>query len=158
MNRVTRALSLAVFLSAAATAPAYAADAQELAIKNYTLTADKVARYFAGAQALTAAMKSDPALKAEEEAASNEPDDTLAQMRATVAKHPKLYAFFQRQGLSVDDSILLPLALFGAAFAAESDMPEAFADTVSQAQINFVRQNKDLVAKGMQVLTQAEQK
>jgi hypothetical protein len=156
MNRVARAVSLAVFLSVTAVAPSYAADAQELAIKNYTLTADKVARYFAGAQALGEALKSDPSLKAEEEAASNEPDDTLAQMRATIAKHPKLYAYFQRQGLSIDDSILLPLALLGAVFAAESDMPQAFADTVSQAQINFVRQNQELVTKGMSILQQQQ--
>ena len=156
MNRVTRALSLAVLLSVSAAAPSYAADAQELAIKSYTLTADKVARYFAGAQALTEALKADPALKAEEEAASNEPDDTLAQMRATIAKHPKLYAYFQRQGLSVDDSILLPLALLGAVFAVESGMPDAFADTVSPAQMNFVRQNKDLVTKGMSVFQQQQ--
>jgi hypothetical protein len=147
MNRVARAVSVAVFLSLTAAAPAVAASADELAIKNYTLTLDKVTRYLAANEAFEQAKKTDPSLVAEEEAADNEPSDTHAEIRAIAAKHPRLYSFFQRQGLSVDDIILLPQALIAAYGAIKSGQPELFADMTRPAQINFVRQNEAAISK-----------
>jgi hypothetical protein len=129
---------------------ALAASADDVALRSYVLTMDKVNRYVTAALALEKAKEADPSLEQEEEAAENEPSETLSDMRALVAKHPRLYRFFQQQGLTIDDSLLIPLTVVNATIAIETGTP--LTDTVSQAQINFVRQNREAIEKGFDQL------
>ena len=137
-----RLLVLLFGLVAVPLAPAAAADADEIAVRNYVLSLDKVNRYIAATEALAKAVESDPALAAEQEAAEQEPGDTIAELRATVVRHPKLLAFFRQQGLSVDDAILLPFAIVNAMIVAETGIAIA---EVNPAHVAFVKQNKALL-------------
>ena len=139
-----RLLALLVGLLPATFTAAAAADADDLAIRNYVLTVDKVTRYAAANAAYMKALESDPSLAAEQEAAEQEPGDTIADLRAIMLRHPKLLAFFRQQGLTPDDTILLPLAIVNAAIVAETGT--ALVD-VNPAHVAFVKQNKALIEK-----------
>lgn len=126
--------------------PAIAAEmhdpAGEKAMHDYVLTMPKVKAYDAASSAAMAAMKSDPSLKAEADKSGNEPDKTFADIKAKFMHHPRLAAFYARQGLTVDDAVLVPLTLMGACTVAQYPQIAAkMADTVSPGQIAFCKQN-----------------
>jgi hypothetical protein len=104
-----------------------------------------VNRFIAGISALTMATQSDDAIAEEYERMDGEDGTSLAQLRAKLARYPRIFAFFQRQMLTADDVILIPLVLTfaGVAMAAPGQM----ADAVSPAQLNFVRSNAALVER-----------
>jgi hypothetical protein len=70
--------------------------------------------------------------------------DTVAQARAALKARPRVFGFFQKSGLSVDDVVLIPRVLLAAAIAAE--FPAA-ADAASPAQVAFVKQNRAVVER-----------
>ena len=137
------------FAAAAAIAVLFAVPAQAAqdndpagakALHDYALSMDKVKRYDAAMESWQAASKADPALKAEGDRMSDEPDKTLADIEAKFDRHPRVYAFFARQGLSKLDAAALPLALMDAMTVAQ--MPQIgpkMADRVSQTQIAFCK-------------------
>ena len=141
--------SILVFALLIAFAPAAQAQdfsaADKAALKTYVLTAAKVNGFIAGSTALAAAVKMSDALAADTADMENQPSDTLGQLRANVSGHPRVFAYYQRQGLSVDDAVLLPLVLFSAGAAAE--FPGQLADVVSPAQVAFVKANAALMER-----------
>jgi len=119
--------------------------ADNAAFKAYVLDAAKVNRFIAGLSALAIAKQSDDAIAEDFERMDNEDGDSLAQLKARLTRHPRIFAFFQRQNLTPDDAILIPLVMTfaGVAIAAPGQM----ADAVSPAQVNFVRSNAALVQR-----------
>ena len=119
--------------------------ADNAVFKAYVLDAGKVNRFIAGLSALAMAKQSDDAIAEEYERMDGEDGTSLAQLRAKLTRHPRIFAFFQRQNLTADDVILIPLVITfaGVAMAAPGQM----ADAVSPAQLNFVRSNAALVER-----------
>ena len=83
-------------------------------MKDYVLTMPKLKAYEAAYGALVIAAKSDPSLKADVDAASSENDPTIATTIAKMDHHPRVYAFFQKQGLSKPEAALIPLIVMDA--------------------------------------------
>ena len=119
--------------------------ADNAVFKAYVLDAGKLNRFIAGISALTMAKQADNAIAEDFESLSNEDGTSLPQLRARLSRHPRIFAFFQRQNLTADDVILIPLVIpfAGVAMAAPGQM----ADAVSPAQLNFVRSNAALVER-----------
>jgi hypothetical protein len=133
---------LLAFLLATPTA-AFAADAGDTAIHDYVLSMDKVRAYDAGALALAAATQSDSALRVERAKMNREPDGTYADLLAKMDNHPRVYAFFQKQGLSKADAALIPLTLLSAcSIAGEPQLATGMTSTVSAQQVDFCKTNQ----------------
>jgi hypothetical protein len=113
--------------------------------KAYVLDAGKVNRFIAGLTALAMAKQMDDAIAEEYERMESEDGDTLAQLRAKLTRHPRILAFFQRQNLTTDDAVMIPLVITFA--GVEMAAPGQMADAVSPAQVNFVRSNAALVER-----------
>jgi hypothetical protein len=141
---VKRILVLAAALAITA-APACAKPDNDPGYKlmhDYVLTLPKVKAYETAYGALTTAAKADAALKAEVAAASGENDQTVAATIDKMTRHPRLYAFFQKQGLSKMEATLLPLILMDACTAAQyPTMVAQLADRMTQAQADFCKAN-----------------
>ncbi|HEV2562133.1 MAG TPA: hypothetical protein VGT78_08310 [Rhizomicrobium sp.] len=141
-----RNIALLVAAIAISATPAFARKssdpAGDKAMHDYVLTMPKVKAYDAATNALMASAKSDPSLKAEGEAMNKEPDKTFADLKAKIAHHPHYYAFFSKQGLSVDDTVLVPITLMSACSVVQyPQIAASMADTVSPSQITFCKQN-----------------
>ena len=109
---------------------------------DYVLTLPKVKAYEAAYAALTTAAKADASVKAEVDAASGENDQTVAATIDKMTKHPRIYVFFQKQGLSKMEATLLPLILMDACMAAQyPTMVPQLADRMTQAQADFCKAN-----------------
>ena len=119
--------------------------ADNAAFKAYVLDAGKVNRFITGLSALAMAKQSDDAVAQEYETMEGEDATTLAQMRTRLTRHPRIFAFFQRQNLTADDAILIPLVMTFAGIAIAA--PGQMADAVSPAQMTFVRSNAPLVER-----------
>ena len=109
------------------------------------LDAGKVNRFITALSALAMAKQSNDALAEDFERMDNEDGDSLAQMKARLTRHPMVFAFFQRQNLTPDDAIMIPLAMTFAGIAIAA--PGQMADAVSPAQMTFVRSNAALVQR-----------
>jgi hypothetical protein len=131
-----------VFVAAQAQAAGHMSAADNKTLHDYVLTMPKVKAYETATENLTTAAKADAALKAEGDKASEEPDKTFADIKAKFAHHPRLYAFYAKQGLSVDDAVLIPLTLMSACTVAQYPQIAAkMADSVSPGQVAFCKQN-----------------
>lgn len=119
--------------------------ADNAAFKAYVLDAAKVNRFITALSALAMAKQSNDALAEDFERMDNEAGESLAQLKARLTRHPMVFAFFQRQNLTPDDAILIPLVMTFAGIAIAA--PGQMADAVSQAQMNFVRSNAALVQR-----------
>lgn len=119
--------------------------ADNAAFKAYVLDAGKVNRFITGLSALAMAKQSNDAIAEDFERMDNEDGDSLAQMKARLTRHPMIFAFFQRQNLTADDAIMIPLAMTFAGIAIAA--PGQMADAVSPAQMAFVRANAPLVQR-----------
>ena len=113
--------------------------------KAYVLDAGKVNRFIVGLNALAMAKQMDDAIAEDYERMDNEDGTSLAQLRAKLTRHPRIFAFFQRQNLTADDAIIIPLVITFAGVAVAA--PGQMADAVSPAQVNFVRSNAALVQR-----------
>ena len=151
MRRYFAAVCLTVAtttLSAALAANLPPDSAGDKALHDYVLTMPKVRAYEVATAAAKAATKADASLRTEEAKADNEPDKTLADIKAKLARHPRLFAFFAKQGLSMDDAVLVPLTLMNACTVAQYPQIAAkMADTVSAGQIAFCKQNMSELKK-----------
>jgi hypothetical protein len=117
--------------------------AENAVLKAYVLDAGKVNRFIAGLNALAMAKQSDDALAEEYERMDSEDGTSIAQMKARLTRHPRIFAFFQRQTLTPDDAILIPLVITLAGVAVA--VPGQMADAVSPAQVTFLRSNGALI-------------
>ena len=143
-------ISLAVALVMAAMPATSAAQsgfsaADNAVFKAYVLDAAKVNRFIAGLSALAMAKQSDDAIAEEYERMDSEDGTSLAQLKAKLTRHPRIFAFFQRQNLTPDDAALIPLVMTFA--GVEIAAPGQMADAVSPAQVAFVRSNAALVQR-----------
>ena len=125
--------------------PALASLANDPGVKilhDYVLTMPKVMAYDTAYRAFNAAAKKDAGLATEAEQTSDEHAPTVADTINKMVKHPKIYAFFQKQGLSQTEAALLPLILVNACTVVmyKAD-PAQLKDMVSQSQIDFCKAN-----------------
>src|SRR5258707_11347119 len=88
-------------------------------MKDYVMTMPKLKAYETAYEALVVAAKADPSLKADVDAASSENDPTIADTIAKMDHHPRVYAFFQRQGLSKTEAALVPIIVMDACSAVQ---------------------------------------
>jgi hypothetical protein len=138
--------ALLAFVSGAQAQLSNFTPAEKAQLKSYALDAGKVTRYVTALNALAMAKRSDPQIAREYEQMENEaPTNRLADMRSALNRHPRIFAFFQRQNLTADDAVVLPLAVVMAGFA--TTVPGQMADTVSPAQLDFVRANGPLMER-----------
>jgi hypothetical protein len=111
-------------------------------LHDYVLTMAKVKAYETATENAMAAGKSDPSLKAEGDKMSGEPDKTLVDVKAKFAHRPHINAFYAKEGLSMNDAVLVPLTLMSACSVVQyPQIAEKMADSVSPAQIAFCKQN-----------------
>jgi hypothetical protein len=86
-------------------------DADKAILQNYTLTIEKLRHFGAAEKALYGDAAKDPALKAEiERMADEDPQTTLADLEAKLKRHPRVAAYYKREGLSIQEAIVIPLA------------------------------------------------
>jgi hypothetical protein len=114
-------------------------------MRGYVLTTEKFSAFIDGITALATAKNGNDSLAREVDVIDSEPVGTLADLRAQVTGHPTVYEFFDRQRLTVDDTVLIPLVAGYAAAGTEGNGPVFFADRVSPAQVNFIRENSALM-------------
>ena len=142
MHSLQLGCAVGLFVAGAAHAAGDITAEDNKMLHNYVLTMPKVKAYEAATENMMAAGKSDPSLQAEGERMSSEPDKTLTDVRAKFAHHPRLYAFYAKQGLSMDDAMLIPLTLMSACTVVQYPQIGAkMADSVSGSQIAFCKQN-----------------
>jgi hypothetical protein len=163
LRGVRQCVMIGVAFAFLAVAPADAANgdfspAEKATMRAYNLTAQKVEAYIAATNALAAAKKSDPSVARELEAIENELNDTLAQFRTAITRHPKIFAPFQRQGLSVDDTIMIPFVITFASAAAVSNNAGPFADMINPAQLAVLKANPNLAPRLQQAMEALEEK
>jgi hypothetical protein len=138
-------VALVAFMSGAQAQISNFTATEKAQLRSYALDAGKVTRYITALNALATAKGSDPQIAREYEQMENEGTSRLADMRSALGRHPRIFAFFQRQNLTADDAVVLPLAVVMAAFA--TAVPGQAADTVSPAQLDFVRTNGPLMER-----------
>ncbi|HXC55609.1 MAG TPA: hypothetical protein VNU97_09950 [Rhizomicrobium sp.] len=142
-------LAAAVLLATPAMAAKQAPDPGAHLMHDYALSLPKAKAYDTAYLALTTAAKTDKSLQAEIEAASREHDPTIADTIAKMDHHPRVYAFFQKQGLSKMEAALLPLILMDACSGVQyPQVLQTMGDMVSQPQIDFCKANM-AVLKGL---------
>ena len=92
--------------------------------------------------------KRTPPSRREVQKSGDKPDRTLDQLRARFDHHPKIFAFFAREGLSKDDSILIPLTFMNAASVAQyPQLQEKRQAVVSPEQIDFCKAHLEELKK-----------
>jgi hypothetical protein len=119
--------------------------ADNAVFKAYVLDAGKVNRFIAGLTALATAKQMDDAIAEDYERMDSEDGTSLAQLKVRLTRHPRIFAFFQRQNLTADEAIIIPLVMTFAGVAAA--VPGQMTDVVSPAQLDFVRSNAVLVQR-----------
>jgi hypothetical protein len=141
VKRLIAAVALVLGLAAPLAVWSEPSAADNKVTRGYVLTLDLVKRYAVSVRALKAAEAHDPALKAEATASENEPEAPVAAIAARLKRHPKIYAFFQANGLSETDATLIGVVLIQAAFASGEKDLSAFPG-VSPQQVAFMRQHE----------------
>ncbi|HEY5338908.1 MAG TPA: hypothetical protein VIJ85_11940 [Rhizomicrobium sp.] len=142
MKRVTL---FAVIAALSIAVPAMAGDispADKKALASYTLTMPKIKAYDAAITALRAAEAKDPSLKADYNAASAEHTNSMNDEFAKMDHHPRVFAFFAKNGLTKQDVILIPLTLMSACMVVQyPSAAPGLADQTSPSQVAFCKTN-----------------
>jgi hypothetical protein len=137
-----RLFAAVLTLLAAPALAAHAPDPDAHLMHDYALSMPKAKAYDAAYLALVTAAKSDKGLQADVAAASSERAPTIADTIAKMDRHPRVYAFFQKQGLSKNEAALLPLILMNACAAVQYPaVLKSMGDMISQPQVDFCRAN-----------------
>ncbi|HEX4534859.1 MAG TPA: hypothetical protein VH000_11555 [Rhizomicrobium sp.] len=123
-------------------APVPDSPADDTAVHDYVLTMDKVKAYEAADADLQAAARSSNALRGEIRQMAHEPDATSADLIAKFDKHPEIFAFYSKQGLSKADAALIPVTLLPACSAAQSpELAAGMSGLVAPQQVDFCKAN-----------------
>jgi hypothetical protein len=117
------------------------------ALYGYVLSMDKLQKYAMATNELKKAVHDSPDLALEVKQMAGEPEETLADLRSRLARHPIVLGFFTRQGLSSDDVLLLPMTLMGASLAGSIKDPTKYPPTINPEQVKFVAAHKDEIDK-----------
>jgi hypothetical protein len=149
-------LLAAALLAATPVLAKTAADPSAHVMHDMVLTIPKLKAYDAAYGALTTAAKSDKSLATDLAAAAGEHDPTIADTIAKMDHHPRVYAFFQKQGLSKPDAALLPLVLMEACTAVQ--YPQLLKDKdmavmIGQPQVDFCKANMAAI-KGLHFMNE----
>ncbi len=140
--KLVHLLAAAALVATPALAAHEAPDPGAHLMHDYVLTLPKMKAYDAAYGALTTAAKTDKSLQAEIEAASSEHDPTIADTIGKMDRHPRVYAYFQKQGLNKMEAALVPLILMDACTGAQyPQILQTMGDMVSQPQIEFCKAN-----------------
>jgi hypothetical protein len=113
-------------------------------LHDYVLTMDKVKHYDDATAAFEAAAKNDPRLQADGRSMMTEPQRTFADIVAKFKRHPRLYAFYAKAGLTPFDTAAVPIALSYACLANRyPELAAKMADHTSATQISFCKAHMD---------------
>jgi hypothetical protein len=138
----------ALMLAATSVSAGDLSPADAAIMRNYTLSMDKIRKYQSAMEAFNKAAAADPSLKTEAEKSGEEHDPTLAATEAKMMRHPRLMAFFTKQGLNANDVAVLPLVLMSASVAAQYPVSAPkLAPETSPAQIAFCKAHQAELAK-----------
>ncbi len=146
------AVTLLIGTTTAALAGSDVDPASKKALQTYVLTMPKVKAFDTATTALMAAAAKDPSLAKDREAAASEHTNDINGEYAKMDHHPRVFAFYQKQGLTKQDVILIPLTLMAACMAVQ--YPSAAAslmDQTSTQQIGFCKANQATI-NGMKSL------
>jgi hypothetical protein len=117
--------------------------ADKKVLLNYALTMPKVKAYETSTIALRAAEAKDPSLKADYAAASSEHTKSMSDEFAKMDHHPRVFAFFAKNGLTKQDVILIPLTIMDGCMAVQYPSAAAgLSDQTSPAQVSFCKTNQ----------------
>jgi hypothetical protein len=137
-----RVVVAALVLAATPAWAKVASDPGDKLLHDYVLSMPKLQAFDRAYKALVVAAQSDPALKADSAAMSAEQDPTVADTIAKMDHHPRIYGFFQKQGLSKTEAALMPIVLMNACMAVQYPaIAKQMADTIAPAQIDFCKAN-----------------
>lgn len=143
-------MKLSVLLAAAlllVAVPAAAEDPPDFPgahiVHDYVLTMDKISAYERGYDALHAAIAADLDLKREFDAWHAEKDPQIADTVAKMAHHPRIFAFFEKEGLSAQEAALLPIVVKGGCAGLHDPAILAkFSVVISPDHVEFCRANE----------------
>ena len=142
MKTVFLAAATALLLAAPAFADSIDSDPSVHLMHDYVLTMPKLKAYDAAYGALITAAKTDKSLQSDVAKASAEDDKTIAQTIAKMDHYPRVYAFFQKQGVSKMEASLLPLIVMSACTVAQYPTAQAgLAKEVAPGQATFCKAN-----------------
>jgi hypothetical protein len=137
-----RVLIAALLLAAPPAYAKVASDPGDKLLHDTVLSMPKLQAFDRAYKSLIAAAQSDPALKADSAAMSAEQDPTVADTIAKMDHHPRIYGFFQKQGLSKTEAALLPIVLMNACMAVQYPaIAKQMADSIAPGQIDFCKAN-----------------
>lgn len=119
------AWALAGLAATAAAQPAGGpSPADRAKLEAYKLTIEKVRHYGAADKALYGDAGRDPALKAEVQKMSDEePQASLADLEAKLVRHPKVDAYYKKEGLTDEEAVVIPLVTMAAMGALQTRAP-----------------------------------
>jgi hypothetical protein len=114
-------------------------EADRKALRDYPLSMDRLRHFGAADKRLYVDAGRDPGLKAEiDKMAQEEPQNSLADLEAKLARHPRVEAYYKQEGLSDREAIVIPLATMEAMGAVQTKG----AGQASPAQMEFVKQHE----------------
>ena len=149
MKSILLATAAVLLLATPAFADAIDNDPSVHVMHDYVLTMPKLKAYDAAYTALNTAAKTDKSLQADIAKASAENDQTIAQTIAKMDHFPRVYAFFQKQGLTKAEASLLPLIVMDACMVAQYPTAQAtMTKEVAPGQAVFCKTNMAAI-KGM---------
>jgi hypothetical protein len=138
---------MVVFLSIAGLAQTKPLDADEMAIRDYVLTMDKVKAYAAVAQKAGATAQADPALAAEMKKVEAA-DVSNTQKVAMMEKSPHVAAFFKSAGITPHDFVFTPMTILTASLGiAAQDAKKQPPSYITPANMKFVRDHREELEK-----------
>ena len=138
---LTAALVSATFVSAYAVPPA-ARNSDDAEQRAYVLDMQKIKSFATANKAINKLIAADKALKDEHEKMLNEPEASLADLRARVRRHPRIFGLALKNGLSENDVVLIPFVLLSASIEIQMNDGKAASADVSPAQITFFKQHR----------------
>jgi hypothetical protein len=135
-------LAIGLALAGALAAARAEGDSDDALIRGYKLSMNKVQHYVAAKKELDKQSQSNSAIGDEVKRMQQEPQRTIADLRAMMTHHPKIYAIFKREGLSEQDTVMIPVVLGSALMAIDPRNPNGAPPDVSEEQIAFARQHE----------------
>jgi Flp pilus assembly protein TadG len=127
------------------TLPALADDLDPASAKqlhDYTLSMDKVKAMQAAMDDFNRAAASDPGLR-QQSKDTGDNSKSVAEMEAKIKASPRMYAIYQKHGLTAEDAVVMPFVLMDAGMAVQYPSAAAkLSNQMSPAQVAFYKQHQ----------------
>ncbi len=117
-----------------------ASDPDEAEQRAYVLDIQKVRKLAAAYETTRKALATNKSLNGELNKMEDEPDKTLADLRARIRRHPNLFGSALKNGLSENDVVLIPLVLLSASVNIQANGGKPLSPEVSATHIAFLKQ------------------